>query len=526
MPTPVSRMKKSSDALQIIFYVGFVLVFAGLIVSQVIRYWFVIIAPQPDNLSDETSGLTILAFVTFTGIVLAAVYACKEPTKRSVWLYIPIFITMVAVGTRAMIILVMGINTVPISDWAIAWHSSRIIPELTEYHAVYSSWVFPLYYLRLLPTVSAGVAMNILWTAVAAVLLYYLVINFGLSSRIALMSAIFFLFWPAHLFYTIVLAPEFVHISFMLGSFLSVIIAHRRYKEKKRIQSILLFCGSGLLLAISNCFKSVAIIYIFAWIIVWAIYMLREYPQRAFSSQEKISLKLIATSEIVFIFIGTFVFFAVQNGAYLLAEYTSGMTINRHISSYYTYVGLRDGYWTPEAPAEYWQIVQYNNGDFYQAAQETNKAVVGFIKKPGHLSFEFFLNKIRLTWMDNDYLYFINATMDPEGSSVFNLEKWQMYLYPYTHLYYLTIMLLVAISSWFALWDKKNYLLFFCFLVFTGYTLALLIIEAQPRYKCILFPLLAFCAAYAVDQLVSKGKKLAKRVAPKIGRIEPKVVDK
>jgi len=414
------------------------------------------------------------------------------------WLINPIVILMVAMLTRAIVMLIMGQDTNQISDFELAFYWSDNLPHLTANHRIHSGWTLILWIYRLFPTEMIAISVNILITGLSAVLLYACAVLAKLSPRVALLGALLFLLWPAHMFYTIITSPEFYFVFFSLLSVLLALLALESYKAGRKIIALILFIISGIILSIANFMTSVGILFIIAFLI---LHIINTLSNRNKEAKLKLSFLSILSSKHTMIIIAIFMYFLTTSAVFAAMESYTGLTINRSSLPHQVYTGLTFGHWSVETSIYSGLVVEYAF-DFDAAGRETYRRLLEFIQENQNLSVDFFLrHKLSMAWASDNYMAFVNATMNQGDVSALNLSYWVLAIRPFIHYYYKAMMILFALSVAIAFFKRENGFIPFNQLALFGFMLALLIVEAQPRYKTVLYPSLAICAAYSIDSI-------------------------
>jgi hypothetical protein len=461
-----------------------------------------------------------MAVVSLLFILFAISYTSKSKTFFDTWITWPLTVIAFAAFTRVVIIILIGQNTLQVSNYNIAFYGSKLLPNLSANHRIFSGWTLVLYYFRLIPTELKGICLNSILTAVSAVLLYYITILANFKKETAILGALLFLFWPAHAFYTIILSPEHLFIFFMLLSFLFVLIAK---KKIKRTSSILFYCIAGMTLSIANFFKSISIIFIFSFIILHIINTLSKKQSQDKSRATSVismlnggghnkiidfqTLREIFLSEHMMIVYMLITFIITINLIFMAMESHTKVSINRNPLPHFVYMGLTHGYWTPETNI-YENIVIQKKFDYNAASKEMYRLLSEYIRQHQNLTFRYFINKLRITWADNNYMGFVTATMDRNNLSVFNVNNWEGVLYPFIHYYYLFIMFFFMVSTVVSFFKHERGIIPFIFIAIFGFSILLLITESQPRYKCLFYPLISLCSAYAMNWTCMRIKEL------------------
>ncbi len=420
-------------------------------------------------------GWYFLEVDVFSVLALAAVMGMIYWLSGQIKSFAPLWIALLGLLPRTLLLGVVGREITQVSDFGAAMEAAQMLPQLGDYFRVFSTWIAHVYYLSLVPSVFFGVCLNGGYAVLSGVLLYWLVLQAGFERRTAVMAALVFLWQPSFLLYTTVLSPEFLHVALGLLA-MNLFLLGRKWAGWYPL--------SGLVLCLSGLLRNVAVIYLIAC----AIVLLMKWHKRT------------ATGLLV----AAVCYLAAMVGFYGAVAHFSGQTIDKSPMAHFLYVGLTDGVWTPET-SKYFDYVKESGFDFEQASARLMKELVQERSQGQWLSFwELFVKKTAVCWGNDDYVSFTQNTLSPQAKEKAQLARF----FPYIHGYYLVVLLGVVLS---ALKNKKINMVFFAQVSLVGFTLLMLLSEVQPRYKMVLYPLMAFCGAAAMQALRDNPPRLFRR---------------
>jgi hypothetical protein len=436
-----------------------------------------------------------LALGVFAALAVVSVLI-KEGKRERAWL--PLLLFFASLFLRLLILRAMGQNTGQISDFGNAVSASyKEPPNYGQYYNLYPHWYMQIKYLAALRHIgklpAAGLALNALVSSLSAALVYSVASQSLESRRIGFLAAAIFLLWPAHLFYAVVLSPEYLNIFFCLLSLWLMLKAHKAYAGHPG-RACLLFIMSGIALALSGFFKTTDRIVLLALLIALCVRAL--YAKKEKTGRKKPFIKKFR-SEAAFVLLMVIAYGLSVEAGYLYIEKDSGRDVNRHSLSYFLYVGLSpatNGTWTEAAAAYYVDLAEELN-DYNALSDQVLGKLRGELRGSGHLGRKLVNDKIRLAWADDDYLWLPDMTMDPQTKWPFQPGVWIGTFSHYVQAYYMTVCLLALAAAVCLFFRGDMSLLFLSALVVFGFALVLVAIEVQSRYKCVVYPFLSILAA-------------------------------
>lgn len=445
----------------------------------------------------------LMAMITFLLILfLAWVFGERDDlwTRRFL---VPLFLFVASIGCAYIIIISIGIDTNQVSDFNTAFlNSKEEVPNV--WYRIFSNWLLYVKYLQVfVSTPLTGIVLNALLTAASSVLIYSLMLLYGFKTRVAIMASLIFIFWPAHLFYIILLSPEFVNIFLVLVALNLFKLA--AIKLENKYISWPLFMAASAVLAVGGFFKSIDAIALIAIGIVALLNVLQhstnDRPVRLYWKRYAAVLLIVIVS-----------FFISKHGIYAYLDSYAGAKVNRDTTPHFIYVGLSpftNGSWSREAANVYEIYVKENNFDFDAAKKLTYEQLSSEIKEHKNITLSMLNAKMDRAWSNNAYLYFVNQTINNDKASAMNRDYWLDNYSPMVQLYWMGVCILTTIGAVATVFVKKgNDLLLFSSLIVFGFALVLLFIENQPRYKCVLYPYMSILAACGLESLRNYSQRI------------------
>lgn len=416
---------------------------------------------------------------------------------------LPYLLFFISIVVRLIAVYATGMNTQYGSDVknAIDICLEDKFPIESAVFSIGSAWAIWPIYLKIIyhlfgTIIFPGILLNTIWGGLSVVLLYLVVLEKTKDIKWALISAEIFMFWPIHVFWTISLRPEHICIALYLLCLFLFIKAQKCSSPKI---SSLLICLSAISLALSSFFKRIDQIIIIAAIISFNLFFINKLLLPNMSRQN-VNIKSYLFKFALF---GIIYLLIIELGFYCLDHlYVHG--INRKISAHYLEIGLSP--WSDgtmhglKDPTKPFNVTGYyvnkNNYNYDVAAREVLDFLKSEIQEEKNLTFKFFYNKLRISWANQAYYNWVEG--ESGKNNLVNREYIYEYLYPISQISYTVLLLLITYHSLYYVINPQketNFFSFFCALVILGFLILLLIIETQPRYKCVVYPLMSILAA-------------------------------
>ena len=453
-----------------------------------------------EDTSTLAAGL-VLALGVFAALAVVSVIIRDD---RKDWVRLPLLLFFTSLLLRLLILYAMGPNTQQMSDFGNAVAASYKEPQdYGQYYNIYPHWYMQIKYLTILRQIgelpAAGLCANAVVSSLSTVLIYLITAQSLESRRTGFLAAAVFMLWPAHLFYAVVLSPEYLNIFFCLLSLFFMLTAHKAYEEHPG-RACLLFILSGIALALSGFFKTSDRIVLLALLIVLCVRAL--YMKKNKDGRRK-PLQYFFRREAAFVIMMVIAYALSVEAGYQYIEKDSGRSVNRHSLSYFLYVGLSpttNGTWTEEAATYYLDLAEELN-DYDALSEQVLGKLRGELRGTDHFGRKLVNDKIRLAWADNDYFWLPDMTMDPQAKWPFQPGTWIGIFSHYAQIYYMIVCLLMLAAAVYLFFRGDMSLLFLSALIVFGFAMVLVAIEVQPRYKCVVYPFVSILAAHGLALL-------------------------
>jgi len=447
----------------------------------------------------------IPGFLSAVGLFAVSALASlriKEERSGSDWL--PLIIFCISFFLRLLIIHSMGQNTRQLSDFWNAVTASYKRPEnYGRYYNLYPHWYMHIKYLAVLQRLGAlpavGLYANAAVSSLSSAFLYTLAARSLRSRKTGFLAAMIFTLWPAHLFYAIVLTPEYLHIFFCMLSLLLMLAAHCAY-EGHPLRALLLFLLAGAALALSGFFKTTDRIVLIGLFIA-ALLHVPSNPNDESRNEGKVRRKPFRGKALFLLCMAAAYLLSVQAG-YLYIEKDSGRPVNRDSFAYFLYIGLSPktgGVWTQEASAYYLDLDR-ELGDYDELSRAVLEKLRNEWREAGRPGREFFMEKIRKAWVE-DYQWLPDMTMEARTDGFIKPGALRDRAVHCVQVYYLLVCLLSLAAALYCMKRGEGRLCLLSALVVFGFALVLGAIEVQARYKCVVYPFLSILAARGLTLL-------------------------
>jgi hypothetical protein len=368
------------------------------------------------------------------------------------------------------------------------------------------------------PLPAVGLYVNAVVSSLSVVFLYYVTALPLGSPKTGFLAGIIYTLWPAHLFYAIVLSPEYLHVFFCLLSLLLLIVALRGVAGHKRL-SCALAISAGIALALSGFFKTTDRIILIALLITLGIRAIRTKRMKPGKAPKSRMLALFFHGGGAYVFLLVISYVLSVQAGYFFMEKDSGREVNRSSYAYFLYVGLSpttNGTWK-EAAASYYVELAEELDDYDKLAGAVLDKLRRELRDSDHLGKKFWNDKIRLAWASDNYLWLPDMTMNPQTDGPMKPGQWLQTFASYTQIFYMIVCLLALFASFCLLVKGETRLLFLSALIIFGFAAVMAVIEVQPRYKCVVYPFLSILAAYGMTRAPSL-LSAAARAMPSQGR--------
>lgn len=479
-------MKRLSHIMEKFFWVFFV----------VFAVFLVVCSFRKGNMYEKNllwNWGCLCVFLLFGSLMCHSISISHYFAKHNV---VSIFVLSLCVHFLSVWMLGGGINTEQISDFAFALDmSSQSFPlaETSEYYRIFSNWsLYPLY-LKLIQELFrygafTGIVFNVVICAFSSAFIFILCQLGFRKDNIGYLAALIYTFWPSHLFYCVVLTPEFLNIFLTLLFLILMEIVVRRYDKDS---TYILTCLSAVVLALSGFFKSIDKIILVAIVILVILFMLRGQFFKFLSLGNRKCKNVVILSALFVV-----CYIVSCKLIYTGLDYAYGAKINRNPTMNFIYIGLNPetcGTWNEEAYSVYKGNVIDCKYDFKKASSLTFNELKEGLQEEWYLTPTYFASKFSTAWEDNSEIWWAYITIKEEGSFL-KKEAWIQAMNTITQNFWILICFFVCVEAIFLFIRTDRNYLFICLVLF-GFACLMLLSEVQPRYKCVMYPIMSILAA-------------------------------
>ena len=498
------------------FYSIFILVPCVLAIAMAINYILKFHAV------DYVASIILFAIVILCSIFLFFQLTVKSGLKSEI--AIVILLTLCAFLYRMLI--VDYADAVPESDFRLAYENAKLwaeegycaIPRYIQY-PYWGLWVYVINCVfRITGSTSLKTAqmINICLGTFMLPLIYAIVRNAFYEikesfpyKKISFASAMIYCFWPGISLYTGVLTNEFITSFWAAIAILLLTVAHKwKAQGKPHAKMYTLYLCAGISLGIMNCFKSIAAIILIAWII--GLFFCEILPHIKKMKKKDWLHYLVPILSVIFLQVAVS-----QAGIYFLANLmgVSKAEMNPSVVWRTIYVGLNvedNGKLGENSRAVSKEIGQ---SPVNKQNELWKKAALKSISENYSQYPSLFLKKFDEEWgSEKSFIaHGFRRALDlsEEESEYYDnvMDYNRLPVYNAFTVYYIMVLLFCILSSLFSIRYRNLFALFICSLSIFGFMLVELIMEAQNRYKSVIYFALAILAGpgiYVTYQIAKK----------------------
>lgn len=492
-------------------FIGFMcIVLKGLLIIDLIASVGIIFA----SLIVVNWGTIVFGIVLLLAIILGYKLIRNDMSSKNK------LILILIIGLALRVLWLLNANSIPNSDFKTMYGcaGSFLNGDMSPFHGTSYIARFPhftmttLYMalMRFLFPVSNLLAMKIinLISSISVLLLIYLIVNKVFSNKkygleATLIGAIF----PPFITYTGVFCGENIAMPFYLLSIYVFLLAIKNKRSK-------LFVLCGIILAIGNLFRMIALVVLIAYL----IYLLIIHNEKILNKVKQMVLITVPYLMIIFV-----VSSLLQNAK--ITEYPLWRGSEPKITSVLRGTNINsNGTWNPEDA----KLVEDNLGD-YDKIDKLCKTIImeRLTTTPGLKLAQLYIVKFALQWSVGDLCGSLWTFMDVDQSNVIlpinvvNIIGVQASAV--FQLIYAVVILLVLIGMFNknTIYKDKSISLFL--LILCGYGATYLITEGQPRYSYIACWVLIILAVNGLDFIRNRNITLGFSKKIKIKNIENKL---
>ena len=416
------------------------------------------------------------------------------------WLVLPSLLTIISLILKLAIFIFWGEQTQQISDFGFAFSTAKYNTQLTsDFLKIITSWTFYIKYLNLVGmfielTTEHIILLNIFWCILSELLIYYILLLNTHNVALSTVAATLYLVWPIHNFYILLLTPEFPNIFFLLLTILLLSLLLKKVLSGCTKKAFLYLFLASCSLRLAGFFKGIDAIMLIA---LFIILVLKFYDLKKIMTTKLIFIGLVFAIGI-YLLTGSLIWNILDN--YIAGN---GNHINRNISPYFLAQGLNFetwGSWNPNVIAEYLELARSTNYDFDIVNSSTISKIITELLNNQRNIILLFSKKFNVAWCSASYFEWITETVNPSLLPV-DYHSYSYKLSVFSQWYYFMIIVGIILGNVISIIKKSNTLILLCGIFSFGFLLLLLLIEVQPRYKCVLYPYFSILSANGYFQL-------------------------
>jgi len=480
--------------------------------SILIRTAFILLAVLPFLLGSlaaigyySTYGRNKLNALLMVGLLFGAVYLTlhiKKAKVREAWIIAGVFLVTVAVRAASLILF----NTQPISDYMDAVQAAMTFmdgPARSLETARFPYWGFYRITLTALfqlfsPSVVTAKVFNLVLSGLSAVGIYLLGRKITGERRFGLAAALVYVIDAGSILYVNMPTGEHIFVAlFPLAVllFLALFSQGERSMAMRSGMALALGVVSGLM----DMYKPVALILLIAMGITLA---LTEWLAAKPAQEKKTRGKQIAL-HLILIAVTLAGFFATKALAFSAIEHYAEIPPNRHGVGWTLRVGLNQASrGRVSAPLAYYMHSQYRDADEdYETvnAQLMEEALALIEGIPAGELLAFVQDKFQFTWQSNqDFLNWATNTQAEGSLYVYDSEAVRLLGDPLNDAFLILSLVLSTLGAGYCALRRRDKGTLVMGLFILGFSLLLLAVEVQQRYRSVLASAIPFFAAYGL----------------------------
>lgn len=344
-------------------------------------------------------------------------------------------------------------------------------------------------------TITAIKIINVV-LGIIVVFLIYLIINSLFDNRkYSLYGGLIATVYPSLISYTTVLCSENIAMPFYLLS-LFLFIKYIKFDKNK----ISLLIASGIILAIGNIFRSVAVIMLIAYIIYSIVY---------FNVHLKSKLKVISSLIISYIMVMIIVSSTLQ--VMNITEYPLWRGSEPSITNVLKGTNiLSGGRWNSEDAS----LPEECNFDYDLITKRSKEIILDRLTGTNPwILLVFYLTKFSLQWNEGDFagVFWAQYNLDSSNMSI-DFSKGGTGI---MQLFYIALLILMLVGLYNRKRIEKNKEIILIYIILCGFGLSYLITESQGRYSYICSFIFVILPIVGIDYLENKFLERRKRINEK-----------
>lgn len=397
-------------------------------------------------------------------------------------------------------------NTQPISDYMDAINEATAFlggPMRSLETARFPYWGFYRITLTTLfhifkPTVETVKSFNLLLSGLTAVCIYLLGKKMTGARKFGALAALIYVIDPANLLY--INMPTAEHIFVLLFPIaILVFLALFEHIERKKIIRITMALGLGIVIGLMDIYKPMVPVLLIAMGITLA---LTEWlGKKPVTEKDKRKKQIVMHTLLIAVMLISYV--STKQLCFAAIEHYALIPPNRHGIGWTLRVGLNmENMGRVSAPLAYTMSTMYfESGENYKAVKTAliEEALAQIKDVPVPALAAFVRDKFTFTWQSNqDFYNWATNTQIETGLMGYDGERLRLLGDPLNDSFLVSSLLLSAIGAGYCAVKRKDKGTLMVGLFILGFSLLLLVVEIQQRYRSVLASAIPFFASYGL----------------------------
>lgn len=423
-------------------------------------------------------------------VFMALLWYLWRSGKNMVMIFVLLLSFVLKVGTAIQL---KGV-ILPASDSLYSWNIANFLPgyeeKLSNWHAYYLPWAnwdaLTRLLVRAIPQYGCHVVLNTCFNCVSCMLIYAICKKQSRDKTAALLCACIYSWYLPQYFFNLWNAPDTVAMTFFL---LAVLLLF----EKK----IVCYLLAGLFMGIGNCLKPVGPVYLIALLVVLAYDTLHNKRSARFNAAAWALVMLLTL--------------VLPKLAQTASEKILDTPISDSSAADFLCIGLRtDGEGQLGIGENSMLYIDMRNEGYTE--EEASRAVFEYLKQDWSRNYRnipnLIIKKLEWAWQDDliPHSSLIDGRIDNTKTDGFSetivelIETTGGYLSQASY----TVVMFLAFVGGLSILKNDEFTenrLFYMWLVTFGYSLLLLLSEAQSRYKSNIMPFVCILTAAGITRI-------------------------
>ena len=496
------------------------------IVTMLIRAVFILLAVLPFLLGTLAAGsyftaygryklISVATWALIFGMLILLLRHCACKMREALILFL-LFAGTVLVRALSQAFF----NTQPISDYMDAIKAATAFmdgPTRSLETARFPYWGFYRITLTALfdlfsPTIETVKSFNLLLAGLTAVSMYLLGKKMAGSRRFGALAALMYVIDPANLLYINMPTGEHIFALLFPIAILLFLMLFAQTERKTAIR-IGLALSLGIVIGLMDIYKPMVPVLLIAMGITLA---LTEWlAVKPAAEKEKRTKRIAMDALLIVVMLVTFV--STKQVCYSAIEHYAGIPPNRHGVGWTLRVGLnQESKGRVSAPLAYEMSTMYfESGEDYEAVRDVliADALAQIEGMPFTEVFTFAREKFTFTWQSNqDFYNWATNTQIETGLMGYDGERLRLLGDPLNDAFLVFSLLLSALGAGYCALKREDKGTLVVGLFILGFTLLLLVVEVQQRYRSVLASAIPFFMAYGLYAVRDELATISQRV--------------